>query len=60
MRQWSQPKKDGIQLGVDLLDIGWSYPRFVEGVAHRLEPREPLVIPLGVSGHETCLRRVAA
>jgi hypothetical protein len=56
IRRWSQSKEDGFELGADSLDFGGSYARvgarLVEVVAHRLEPREPLVVPLRVSGHE--------
>jgi len=39
-------------LGADLLEVGGSYASLVEAVSHRLEPREPLVVPLRVSGHK--------
>lgn len=49
-------KEDGFELGADSLDVGGSYARLgarlVEVAAHQLEPREPLVVPLRVSGHE--------
>ena len=39
-------------MGADLLEVGGSYASLVEAVSHRLEPREPLVVPLRVSGHK--------